>query len=70
MFWIGLIVGVVLTVAIAAAYIMWCFWVCKIDRDEYCDYVEVMSDAIRNRESTLQVYHDGELLNEVTFKEK
>ena len=70
MFWIGLIVGVVLTVVIAAAYIKWCFWICKVDRDEFDDYLEVVSDALNNRESTLQVYHDGELLNEVTFKEK
>ncbi len=70
MFWIGLIVGVVLTVVIAAAYIMWCFWITKIDRDEYRDYIDVVCDALWNRESTLQVYHDGELLNEVTFKEK
>lgn len=70
MFWIGLIVGILISVVAVIAIIKWCFWVTKVDRDEFDDYVDVISDAIWNRESTLQVYHDGELLNEVTFKEK
>lgn len=70
MFWIGLIVGIVLTVVIATAFVMWCFWVAQVDRDEFRGYTEVIGAALWNRESTLQVYHDGELLDEVTFKEK
>lgn len=70
MFWIGLIVGVLFTVGLAFAWIKYCFWITKVDREEFNDYIDVLGDAIWNRESTLQVYHDGELLNEVTFKEK
>ena len=70
MFWIGLIVGILISVVAVIAIIKWSFWVTKVDREEFDDYIEVLGAAIWNRESTLQVYHDGELLNEVTFKEK
>jgi FtsZ-interacting cell division protein ZipA len=70
MFWIGLIVGVLIAAVALIAIIAWTFWATKMDLDEYRGYLDVVSAALNNRESTLQVYHNGELLDEVTFVEK
>ena len=70
MFWIGMIVGIVVTFLVSFAYIAWCFKVTGVTYDEYADMTEVIGEAITNRESTIQVWHNGELLDETVLEEK
>lgn len=70
MFWIGLIVGVVITLLAIAGYFLWCMKNAQMSFREYGDFCEFLGDALDNRESTMQVWHDGELLNEMNFEEK
>lgn len=70
MFWIGLIVGVVITLMASAGYFLWCLHETKMNFRDFGDFVEILGDAVDNRESTMQVWHDGELMNEMVFEEK
>lgn len=70
MFWIGFIVGMVVTIVLPLAYIAWCFYVCRVDYVEFCDVRESIAQALVNRESTITVTHDEEVLSSVTLKEK
>jgi hypothetical protein len=69
MFWIGLIVGVVLVGVlgfVGAAYIIgstFCSW------DEFKSMCCTNADALLNRASALQVWHDGELISETYLDE-
>jgi hypothetical protein len=38
--------------------------------DDFEDFCDVLGDAVCNRESSMQVWHDGELINEMIFEEK
>lgn len=70
MFWIGLIVGIILG-AVAFGSIGWWFTtrvLCN-SPEEFEGVYNVMVDATQNRESEIQVIHDGEVLNRVVFKD-
>lgn len=69
MFIFGLIVGMIVG---AVAWMGLCVAICAKRFGSLSDFVngvDLLHDAADNRESTLQVYHKGELLNEVVFKE-
>jgi hypothetical protein len=70
MFWIGFIVGMITLIAAVFAFIAWCFYVTKVDYVEYCDMRDAVAEAVVNRESTITVTHDDEVLSSVTLKEK
>jgi hypothetical protein len=70
MFWIGLIVGIIISVVAFAGYFMWCLYCTQMSFDDFEDFCDVLGDAVWNRESSMQVWHDGELINEMIFEEK
>lgn len=69
MYWIGLIVGVIVTVIVEFAFFLWCMYVTETSWADYRNLVGVNRAAIENRESTVQVYHDGECIFETVFEE-
>ena len=70
MYWIGLIVGILVTIMVEVAFFMWCMYVSETSWDDFYNLVGANATAIENRESTMQVYHDGECLFEAVFEEK
>ena len=70
MFWIGMIVGIVLVIGGTLGYFMYCMHITGTSWEDYNNLVEVNATAIGNRESTVQVIHEGECLFEATFEEK
>jgi hypothetical protein len=69
MFWIGLFVGIIITV-IAAAVLYWASTKTMFKSvDEWSDVMDVVYDALINRESELVVRVDGENLNSVTLED-
>lgn len=70
MFWIGFIVGVVITLLAFTGLFLWSMKTLQMDFREYGEFCELLGDAVENRESTMQVWHDGELVNEMDFEEK
>jgi N-methylhydantoinase B/oxoprolinase/acetone carboxylase alpha subunit len=69
MFWIGLIVGVILTIVSAIAYLLYCMNVSGISGDDFNNGVDALHTAWSNRESTIEVWHDDKPLSVYTFKE-
>ena len=71
MFWIGLIVGILLTVA---AWIGMYFWIIRENfngsHEEYWDSVNVLYEATQNRECELQLVKDGNTIEVVEFLEE
>lgn len=70
MFWIGFIVGVMFLFMASFAFFMLCMGVTDTSFEEFGAVVQANAAAFGNRESVMRVYHDGELLEEVTLKEK
>lgn len=70
MFWIGFIVGFVVFAAAPLAYLLWCMHVLGLSFKEFGGVANANACAFTNRESTVQVWHDGELLDIVTLEEK
>lgn len=70
MFWIGLIVGIAFMVMASFAFFMFCLWATGTSLEEFEGVVYANAAAFGNRESTIQVWHDGEVVNEFTLKEK
>lgn len=71
MFWIGLIVGVVVT--FIATPFMWMAASRKaldVSKNEFWDMTKVMISAAENRECRLEVRADGEILDGMTLAEK
>ena len=70
MFWIGLIVGIVIWNLLSFAVVVGCMWLCNISIEEFGGLINITASAVGNRESRIQVWHDDELLDEVTLEEK
>jgi len=70
MFWIGLIVGIIVALVLLLAITVWCCHVTKVDYHEFCDMRDAVTEAIWNRESMIEVTHNGEVLSTVTLVEK
>ena len=70
MFWIGLIVGIVVMLAVYAALFAGTVTKYFNSFDEYWDACGVLYDATQNRECELALTKDGEVLEEMTFEEK
>lgn len=70
MFWIGMIVGAITLILVCLAYLAYCCKVCQVDRNEFREMTDVIETAILNRESQIQVWHNDELLDVTTLKEK
>lgn len=69
MFWIGMIVGAIITLVAVIGYFV---WVCRDANANFDDLVrigEAGRQACHNRESTLQVWHEDECLFETVFEE-
>lgn len=70
MFWIGLIVGILLCV-LALAYAYWdCTHRICSSPEEYWDCITAVYEATQNRESTLIVEHNGEVIYDVELLER
>jgi hypothetical protein len=70
MLWLGIAIGFVVGIALCVAVLAVC---CKIiygSRDTFESMVDVVVAAAENRESVVQVYHDGEVLEEAVFPEQ
>lgn len=69
MFWIGLIIGIIvgsigiMVVSIRYVTNLYGSW------ESFNKGTDLLEVATNNRESVVRVYHDGELLDEVTFEE-
>lgn len=69
MFWIGLIVGIVITVILVAAWFYFCFKVTYHDVDTFVDMCTVVHEACENREAIVTVTHNDEVLATAVFEE-
>ena len=69
MFWIGMIVGIVLFITVFLGYFGWCMHITGTSWDDFVNLVLVNETAIENRESTVQVWHEGDCLLERVFEE-
>lgn len=69
MFWIGMIVGVIITVIAAFAYVRICMKLVNVSTEEFWEGTDVLATAWSNRESEVLVLHDGEILATYAFEE-
>lgn len=69
MFWIGLIVGIITTVVLVGGHVLVCLKGSYKSADEFWGMVDVIHEAVTNRESTIQVWHDGEVIEAMTLEE-
>ena len=70
MFWIGLIVGIIIAAVLPFGYLMWCMYCTGTSFREFGAMTMCNAYAVTNRESAVQVWHDGELIDEVVLEEK
>ena len=70
MFWIGMIVGIVVTLAASFTLFVYCMSASGTSFEEFEDLVEANAAAMMNRESKMQVWHDDECIYETVFEEK
>ena len=69
MFWIGMIVGAIIWTLICIAILVYCCKSCGVSRAEFNSMVDTVSEAVENRASEIQVWHDGMLID-VTYLEE
>jgi hypothetical protein len=71
MFWIGLIVGIVLgVVGVFAVCLYYGNNVWFASSDEFRDAIRAIDVASKNRESTITVEHNGEVIYDVELLER
>lgn len=70
MFWIGFIVGFIIALAAAATLLWYCCWKTYGTVDTFNAMVNVTQIAANNRESRVEVWHDGECLDMAIFEEE
>ena len=70
MFWIGLIVGLLIPVIVYFVAYLFVTRIMFDSPDEYWDAIGAVHEAVCNRESEIQVWHHGELINSVTLEER
>ena len=70
MFWIGLIVGAIITISIAFGWIAVCCKIVGVTKDEFCNAQDTIATALVNRESEMVITHDGEVIASCIFEEK
>lgn len=70
MFWIGMIVGMLILAGATFGWVAYCFAVTGVTRDEFDEITNMLGEAVANRESTIQVWHDGELIESAVLAEK
>lgn len=70
MFWIGMIVGIIVTIVIAFGVFAVCCKITGVDRDEARNTQNLIATAITNRESTMVLLREGDYLGSVRFEEK
>ena len=70
MFWIGLIVGMIITISTAGGFFGYCMAVTGVSWDDYTNLVDANKAAIENRDSRVEVYDDDtdEKIFEAEFK--
>lgn len=70
MFWIGLIVGMIITISTAAGFFAYCMIAAGVSWDDYTNLVDANKAAIENRDSRVEVYDDDtdEKIFEAEFK--
>lgn len=69
MFIIGMIVGIVITLAAVVGYFAWCMYEAGASLDNIIEIGDAAMQALANRESKLQVWHEDECLYEAVFEE-
>ena len=70
MFWIGLIVGIVVGAVVLYLLSRGLMAVVFGSYEKYSEGFGLLLTASGNRESTVQVWHDGDCLDEVIFEEE
>ena len=70
MFWIGLIVGIIITTIVIFGLLAFSCYVTYGSMDTFESMVDVVIAANENRESEVRVYHDGEILDVAIFEER
>lgn len=70
MFIIGMIVGIVITLAAVIGYFAWCCHEAGASYDDLVMLGEAGLAAFGNRESEIQVWHNNECLYEALFEEE
>lgn len=70
MFWIGFIAGMFALAVLAVVYFIFCCAVTHTTVEDFNNLVEANTAALINRESRIEVHHDGECLFEATFEER
>lgn len=69
MFWIGMIVGIVLMIAAIYGFYRYLSYTCGASAEDFAELGAIGMVAWSNRESTVQVWHDGDRLLETVFEE-
>lgn len=70
MYWIGLIVGILVTIIVEFALFKLAMYYVDMNWKDFDKLVDTNKAALDNRESTVQVYHDGECVFEAVFEEE
>lgn len=70
MLWIGIAIGFVVGIVLVSAYLFVCCAATYGSYDTFKSMVDVTTAATENRESVVQVYHDGEVLETAIFPEQ
>ena len=70
MFWIGMLVGIVTTILVSYAWIVYCFKTAGVNREDFCGLIEVNKAVIENRECTVEVWHDENCVHADTFEKR
>ena len=68
MFWIGMIVGAFTFILLSCCFVAWCMHVSGVSLSEFKGMASLNTCAIQNRESRIEVWHEGMLLNDLTLK--
>ena len=70
MFWIGIIVGVIIGDVVSIAGVaMFALKATNMTIDEIAECGLLIQEAGNNREATLQVWHNGKIIDEVKLEE-
>lgn len=70
MFWIGLIVGIVITIVISFGIMAVCCKIVGVTKDEFRNAQDTIATAMTNRESEMVIVHNGETIASCVFEER
>lgn len=70
MFWIGIIVGMILTLLVGSGIFAYCMYACGVSWEDYNNLVEANKAVLINRDSRIEVYDEDtdDMVFEAGFK--